>query len=101
MALKEDIIRAITIRDTHPIREKFDSETLDFLYRLFLWRRPDKFFNEVNEAKIISGSVGYCNGHRCFRFIFDNGYVWWASTMKLTSKEFYGRCRDALYGRSE
>lgn len=73
MALKEDIMRAIAIRDTYPIRLEFDPETLKFLYGLFLWRRPDN----VGEFFLVRTVI---RNHIVFSVV-ENGKQAWEGTI--------------------
>lgn len=87
--LKEAVIRAIVIRETFPIGEKFDKSTLQFLQDLFLWRRPEKFLFNGNATKFVSGQVSVdLNNNRTLQFRFDNGYVWMASLKKAARKSY-------------
>lgn len=95
--LIDQTVKVLFILETTPIGEAFDNNTLKFFQELYLWRRPEKFFRGDIETKIIAGRVGLWQNKphaRTLRFIFDNGYIWWASTRKLTGLRTYQMCKE-------
>lgn len=94
--LKDAVVRAFIIRETLPIGQKFDAETLGFLQDFFLWRRPEKFVFEDDGDSFVSGEVYLYHGrHRIFKFVFKSGHVWLASLRKASRKEYKEYCTEA------
>ncbi len=85
--LQECVVRAIVLLELTPVGVPFNEEELKFFQDLYLWRRPEKFFLNDKEAKIVAGTTGMYRHRRgedkALRFTFDNGYVWLASITKL------------------
>ncbi len=95
------VVKSIVILETSPIGKQFDKETLEFFQQLYLWRRPEKFLHDGNEAKIIAGAVGLWKRHtKVLQFQFDNGYVWKASIVKLTDRRTFKRCKAEALTRA-
>jgi hypothetical protein len=92
--LRDCIVKAIILLEMTPCGKPFTEEEVQFFQNLYLWRRPDKFFKNDNEAKIISGTTAiYQPGNqKTLQFVFDNGYVWMASITKL-NKNRIKECR--------
>lgn len=93
--LRDCVVKSLIILETSDIGQSFDDETISFFQTLYLWRRPEKFILNDNEARIIAGSVAIYNpGHqRTLRFVFDNNYIWMASIAKLTSRSGMKACK--------
>lgn len=88
-------MKAIILLETTPVGEYFDAKTIKFFNDLYLWRRPEKFFLNDKEAKIVSGTTDYYQpgNQKTLKFIFDNGYIWLASITKL-NKSNIKICRE-------
>lgn len=82
--LRDCMVKALILLEMTPCGKSFTKEEIKFFQDLYLWRRPDKFFNNDNEARIISGTTAIYQGtQKTLQFVFDNGYVWMASITKL------------------
>ncbi len=83
--LRNCIVKAIIILELTPEGTPFSEEEINFFQNLYLWRRPEKFFTNDSEAKIVSGTTAtYQPGNqKTLCFTFDNKYVWMASITKL------------------
>jgi len=92
--LQECVVKTIVLLELTPLGVPFSEEEIKFFNNLYLWRRPEKFFKNDDEAKIVSGTtaIHQPGNQKTLRFTFDNGYIWMASITKL-NKNRIKECR--------
>lgn len=95
MELTESVTKAMVILEVHPLKKRFDAETLAFFQELFSKRRSHKFKFNGGTFKLMKGRVILFRGnHRCLQFFFNNGYTWIASISKLAPRETIKHCQE-------